>query len=144
MRTLDILLNGRPEIIGKLSTFYHHMNFGIETTHAVGGTYNIILGNRRTENTRITEFLLHPFRYVKYSSFILIRYILPPESVRITSEFRFERLIDGSYHKRFFSFHLIVCTIGVFLRFVRLRQYKIENALRIRFGSSHCLAVGCN
>lgn len=79
MGTFHILLDCRPEIIGKLGAFYHDMYFRIETAHAVGRTDDIVFGNRSVEDTGVAKLLLHPFRDVEDAAFFFIGNILLPK-----------------------------------------------------------------
>ena len=143
MSTFHILFYGRPEIVGKLRTFYHYPDFRIKTAHTICCADNIIFGNRCTEYTSFTKFLLHSFGYIEHAPFIPIGNILPPdEGIRIMAKLRFQRFIDGSYKEFLLSFCLTMCSIFIFFRFVRFRQYIVENGFRIGIGSCQRLTIG--
>ena len=142
MCTLHILFYGRPEIIGKLRSLNHHMNFRIKATHSIGGAYNIIFRNRCTEYTGFAEFLLHTFGYIKHASFFPVCHILSPnKGIGIIAEFSFQCFINGIDQKSLLPFRLM-CTIFIFLWLIRFGHYKIINAFRIGSGSSQSLPVG--
>ena len=119
------------------------MYFRVEATHTIGCTYDIIFGNRCTEYTGIAKLLLHAFGDIKYASFFFVCHILSPDKgIGIASELRFQCFINSSHHKSLLSFYLLVSSIRVLLRFIRFRQYKVKNRLRIGIGSSKCFAIG--
>ncbi len=96
MGTFHILLDCRPEIIGKLGAFYHDMYFMIETARR-WPYRRYSLRQSGVEDTGVAKLLLHPFRDVEDAAFFFIGNILSPnEGVRIIPELRFQRLVDGS------------------------------------------------
>ena len=142
MSTLHILFYGRPEIVCKLSSFYHYMDFRVKAAHTIGCTYNIIFGNRCAEYTRLAKFLLHAFGHIKDPAFFSVCHILSPDKgIRIMAEFRFQCFINCIDQESLLSFFLM-STFFVFLRLIRFGHHKIVNAFRIRFRGSQRLAVG--
>ena len=144
MRALHILLHSRPEVIGKLRTFYHDTYFGVETAHTVCRTHNIVFGNGSTEHTRLSKLLLHALSDIENAALVLIGNILPPNKrIGITPEFRFQGFIDRIHQKHFLSFRLVMHAVLILFRFIGFGQYIIEYGLRIRIGSCQRLTIGC-
>ena len=142
MRTFYILFYGRPEVISKLRSLYHDMDFRIKAAHSVGGAYNIIFGNRRTEHTGFAEFLLHTFGDIKHTAFLSVCYVLSPDKrIGIVAEFGFQCLVNGIYQEGLFAL-CFMSTFFVLLGLIRIGHHKIVDTLRIRIGSSQRFSVG--
>ena len=88
------LLHGRPEVVSKLSSLNYNTNFVTEAAHPIGCPDDVVLSNRRIENTLIPKLLEHPLRDIEDASLILVGDILPPEEgVRIMTKLLLERLV---------------------------------------------------
>ena len=141
--TFDILLDGRPEIIGKFGSFHHDMYFRVEAAHAVGRTHDVVFGDGSVEDTLRPELLLHTFGDVEHAAFVFVSHILSPqECIRVMAEFCFQCFVDCGYQCSFFAIFFFVCAVCIFLRQVRFGQDIIKDRCRIGFGSRQRFAVG--
>ena len=143
MGTLHILFYSRPEIIGKFSSFNNDMYLRIKTAHSICRTHNIVLCYRSIEHAGIPKLQLHSFGDIEHSAFLFIRYILPiDESVRIMTEFLFQRFVDSGYHKGLLTILLLMKSLFIFFRYIGIGQNIIKDAFRIRIRRSKRLSVG--
>ena len=142
--TFDILLDGRPEVVGKFGSFHHDMYFRVEAAHAVGRAYNVVFGNGSIEDTLRSELLLHAFGDVEHAAFVFVGHVLSPqECIRVMAEFCFQCFVDCGYQCFLFAIFFFVCAVCIFLRQVRFGQDIVKDRCRIGFGSRHRFAVGC-
>ena len=66
------------------------MNFGVEATHSICGSHDIVFCNRCIEYAFMAKLLLQALCHIKHAPLILVGHILPPkEGVGIVSEFAF-------------------------------------------------------
>src|SRR5690606_32186515 len=127
----------------ELCTFYYYADFFIETNHAVGSSKDEVFSDWTVEYTVLAEFLLHPFSNVEDTTLFFVGHVLTPDiSVWVVTELSFESAVK-SVDKLDWLTIIVVSTISVLLRNVRLRHHEVIDRLRswIRSFSSFFVSI---
>ena len=105
---LDHLLGRRPEVVGELRALDDDADLVGEPAEAVRRAHDVVLGDRRVEDPRRAELLLHALGDVEDAALLAVRDVLAPDvGVRVVAELllegRVQRLDDG---------HLVARAVG--------------------------------
>ena len=108
VRHLDHLLGRRPEVVGELRSLDDDADALVEAREAVGRAHDVVFGDRRVEDARRTELLLHALRDVEDAALLPVRDVLAPDvRVGVVAELLLERLVEGVDER-----HLLAGTVG--------------------------------